>query len=230
MGEYGTFTSAVRAVLQSESTRDDMRAIGRQAADLLDMELVFEAAAAYLTQIARREHNDHVRREGRADIHSDEVVNVKGQDVLLGDTTDVDRQWLVTNRETLADGLRRRAARIREFGGAGPAVGRRRERVTSRQVIAAEHRAASLSSMASSLAALTDGIGTGESRVELDLHARMAEARRRIEHAEQTRSRYASYAERLKDAEHLGHTWAPTRRAHRELLRRFGLLPEGDEE
>ena len=103
-----SFAAAVRAVLVSTPDRDDMRAVARKALGILSPDAAMEAAVTYLAGVARQEHNRQVREESRHG-PSAEVVNVKGQDLLLGQTSQADRDFLISRGESLAAGLQRRA-------------------------------------------------------------------------------------------------------------------------
>lgn len=218
--QYRSFVSAVRHVLASESTTD-MRAIAGRAVALLDANLVAEAAITHLAGLARREWNRSVRENGVDGVSSDEIVSLRGRDALIGETDQDDREWLASNRERLADGLKRRAAELRECGTFGPGLGLR---LTRRKVLDAERRAQEVENMVAAIHKLVEGVGTGCSKIEMHVAEKGAELDARYAKAIEERKHLLWAARHIGDAgNYLGRDAARARRA----ARRLAALAEG---
>lgn len=165
-----TLVGAVRAVL-ADTAGPDMREVGRAAVALLDDEQVMQAAVTHLAGLARREWN----RSNRGPDGSpgpDEIVVTGAAETFLGNTDESDREWLAQNRERLAEGLLDRAVALRSWTPTG-AVGQ----LTSREVLTAERRAASLDSLADALEQLVTSPLDDQRGAAV---ARIIEARRRV--------------------------------------------------
>lgn len=184
-------------------------------------DLILEAATAYMTQLARRVHNDMVRENGDESPHSDEVVNVKGRDLLLGDTDEIDRNWLAQNRETLADGLRRRAASIRQFGAAGYALDH--SEVTTREVLSMEREAERLERLAGILRAVGEKNEQGKTVLETMMAESLEQVESQISEAEAREAQMMSFMERLtgEDIVVFGTSFRRTRRAIKRVVDLF---------
>jgi hypothetical protein len=141
-----SYRSALRQAFRCQSDGPDMDAVARHAIQLLDEEMVVQAALTHIRQMARREWNRLAGDE--AEGWSADVVNLDGVDFYLGDASEDDRAELAKRRDVLADGLKSRAAAIRSGGG---------ERTYSqREVLKAERQAKSAIAAVESLAELLD--------------------------------------------------------------------------
>lgn len=208
---YTTYKAAIRRALRQDGP-PDMDAVARHAVELLDDDLVVEAAITHLRQMARREWNAMASTDGPGP--SVEVVNVRGNDVLLGDTDQDDREWLAAHRSALADGLAARAAFFRSAAACsgGP--------VTVKEVLRAEKEAASAVSLADALAALIDE-SDGPSPLQRQHDQRLAELREQEWAARHEAWTMVGYALTLVEAPL--HTMRRTRRAVRDIAGRLGV-------
>lgn len=197
MSEYDTFVSALRTSFKGMSGEPDMRATAREALRLLDHDKVLLAATTHLTQLARREWNRIVTEHGEPAPNSDEVVNVHGSDVFLGDTSPDDREWLAQHRERLAAGLDARAEQFRTMGASGPAL----VTLTTRDVLRAERLAAEREALADALERLITVGESGRSALEDRMQHDIEAARRREEEARQTVESYMNLARRIVSVE-----------------------------
>jgi hypothetical protein len=235
-----SFAAAIRSVLHQTPDRDDMRAVARKAMEHLSEQAVMEAAVTYLAGLARQEHNRQVREQkANGQGPSAEVVNVKGHDLLLGETTEEDRQFLVARGEALAEGLHRRAEQIRSMGATGPSLEAiewetvEATPITSRKVVDAERRAAATEAMAASLAALLEGRGTPEgSALDQQLAREMDRMNADLARERERAARYETLARNLLDSDYQQEDvenpnaralFAKTRRAIRKMADAFDM-------
>ena len=192
MSSSDSFVGAVRAALSGADTVD-MRRVAAEALSLLGDDQIYQAALTHLASLARREWNKALREGGVEGVDSDEVVNLRGTDLRLGDTTDDDREWLASNREALARGLEASADRLRE----APIVGAVSGHISTREVIHAERVATEVENLVATCRRLVDGLGTGSSLAERRSRDGIAEIRAKIAAAEADIERFTAWAERV---------------------------------
>lgn len=165
--------AAVRRAL-ARANGPDMRSVGQEAASLLSQELVYQAATAYLTQLARQEHNRvHAVEvpDGGTFATDQTVVHVAGRDLFLGDTTPDDRDWAAKRRESLGDGLLRRASQLRSLG--------TRRALTAGEVRHAEQDNVHLAALVQALEAAAGMVASGELAQAVEARCQAATQHRR---------------------------------------------------
>lgn len=223
MDKIDNFADAIRAVLRETADRTDMRGLAQDAVQLLPQHLLYEAAAAHLTSLARKIHNQAVRDTGVRGPSSDEVVYVHGHDARLGETSESERLLLAENRERLAEGLFKRAQGLREFNGEGfvattTAIAEQ-PKVESASVRAAERRAEALERMLASLDDLTDSADGFVGKLD----ARLAGIDAEMERVRADRERFKELAARIADKAVYGTGFRYTIQAKKRVLEVFGL-------
>lgn len=228
--DIDNFTAAIRAVLADTDDRTNMRGLGLQAASLLPDHLLYEAAAAHLTGLARKLHNQEVRSHGVDGSSSDEVVWLKGRDVLLGDTDDSERELLAVSREVLADGLMKRAEQLRLFGAAGPTLtdSGHTSSLSTHEVLEAERRADRFETMAARLRALNSGDGGLAGAAQEKIAATRAE----LAQIREARAYYREMAEIAASGFVAGRAFRLTIAARKRILELFNLAdtaPDAEE-
>lgn len=220
MTSYRNYVDALRAVIVLDRNEPEMRDIARNALKLLDEDMVVEAALTHLTSLARSEYNRQIREQGTTSPNSDEVVNVRGTDVFLGATSESDREWLARSRETLADGLQRRADHLRTYGATGPAV---TAKLTTSEVLRLERRAAEVERLADALDVMTVGLGTGDSPIERHIAEAIREANEHRDAMLRLQECYRMIGERAVKIDAAGSVFAGFRRAIRIMADDFGI-------
>jgi hypothetical protein len=187
MSGAASFAEAIRNAL-AEDDSIDMRAVAARAAKGLPQELLLEAAISHLSSMARKYYNVALREKGSEGL-SEEVVSLRGVDTRLLDTEADDRDWLARNRETLSEGLRRSAERIRELRGYSLSD---TADLSPRDVLRSERQAQQLNIAVQRLQALVAG-------VEHEVDERVQNAASRASRHKADTERYSSLARRFVD-------------------------------